>query len=55
MPTEADESQLRKTQLHNAFHRLTPELSRAAKGFGLYELLGLCLEAEALASKVAGT
>jgi len=28
---EADEPQLRATQLQNAFHRLTPELSRAAK------------------------
>jgi hypothetical protein len=32
MPTEADELPLRKAQLQNAFHRLTPELSRAERG-----------------------
>ena len=31
LQTEANELQLRITQLQNAFHRLTPELSRAAK------------------------
>ena len=32
MLTEAREPQLRATQLQNAFHRLTPELSRAERG-----------------------
>jgi hypothetical protein len=30
--TETDELQLRTTQLQNAFHRLTPELSRPVAG-----------------------
>jgi hypothetical protein len=34
MLTEAREPQLRATQLQNAFHRLTPELSRAERGRG---------------------
>ena len=33
IPTEADESQLRETQLPNAFYRLTPELSRPVAGW----------------------
>jgi hypothetical protein len=33
MPTEAVELPLRKAQLQNAFHRLTPELSRPAAGW----------------------
>jgi hypothetical protein len=32
LPNEADELQVRSTQLQNAFHRLTPELSRAERG-----------------------
>ena len=32
LQTEADEPQLRTTQLQNDFHRLTPELSRPAAG-----------------------
>jgi hypothetical protein len=32
MLTEARERQLRATQLQSAFHRLTPELSRAERG-----------------------
>ena len=32
LQTEADEPQLRTTQLQNAFHRLTPELSRPVAG-----------------------
>jgi hypothetical protein len=32
MRTEAREQQMRTTQLQNAFHRLTPELSRAERG-----------------------
>ena len=32
LQTEADEQQLRTTQLQNAFHRLTPELSRPVAG-----------------------
>jgi hypothetical protein len=34
MRTEAREQQMRTTQLQNAFHRLTPELSRAERGRG---------------------
>jgi hypothetical protein len=33
LPDEADERQLRPQQLQNAFHRLTPELSRPAAGW----------------------
>ena len=32
LPTEADELQVRAAQLQNAFHRLTPELSRPVAG-----------------------
>ena len=32
LQTEADELQLRTTQLQSAFHRLTPELSRPVAG-----------------------
>ena len=33
LPNEAKESQVRMTQLQNAFPRLTPELSRPAAGW----------------------
>ena len=32
LPSEVDEFQVRTTQLQNAFHRLTPELSRPVAG-----------------------
>ena len=43
LQTEADVLQLRTTQLQNAFHRLTPELSRAERG-GWEPVLPACQE-----------
>ena len=43
LPNEADELQVRSAQLQNAFHRLTPELSRAERG-GWEPVLPACRE-----------